>query len=182
MTVYKDNYRVETTRLPGWDYSSHGYYFITICTKRWQSCFGQIVAGVMVSSDLGRVARDCWAAIPVHFPGAAVDEFVVMPNHVHGIVIIQPNERPTQHGAFGPQSRNLASIIRGYKIGVTKYATGHGLSFQWQPRFYEHVIRSEKSLARIRNYIRMNPERWEFDEYRTASPDDRHPGPDQAFL
>ncbi len=91
MTTYKDKYRVGTARLPGWDYSSHGYYFLTICTKGHVHYFGDIVGGEMTLSDLGRVARDCWTAIPEHFPFALVDERVVTPNNVHGIVIIPPH-------------------------------------------------------------------------------------------
>jgi len=168
VTLYRNKYRVETARLPAWDYSSHGYYFVTICTKGKQYFFGDVLDATMVLSDLGRTACDCWAAIPEHFPLVTVDEFVVMPNHVHGIIIIRPDDRLPQSGAFGPQSRNLGSIVRGYKIGVKKYATEHGLSFDWQPRFYEHVIRDEESLGKIRNYIVTNPVRWEFDEYNIA--------------
>ena len=122
MTMYRNRYRVETTRLAGWDYSSHGYYFVTICTEGKQCSFGDVVDAAMVLSDLGRAAHDCWAAIPDHFPAVTLDEAVVMPNHVHGIVIIRPHEGPAQSSAFGPQARNLASIVRGYKIGVKKYA------------------------------------------------------------
>ena len=168
MAMYKDKYRVETTRLPGWDYSSHGYYFVTICTKGHVHYFGDIVGGEMTLSDVGRVACDCWAAIPAHFPFAVVDESVVMPNHVHGIVIIPPHERASQSGKFGSQSRNLGSIIRGYKVGVKKGAIERGLMFDWQPRFYEHVIRSGESLGKIRNYIVTNPQRWETDEYNVG--------------
>jgi putative transposase len=168
MTLYRKKYRVETTRLGAWDYSSHGYYFVTLCTKGHRCCLGNVVAGEMVLLDLGHAAQDCWIAIPDHFPFATVDESVVMPNHVHGIVIIRPDEQPSQSSGFGPQSRNLASIIRGYKIGVKKYATEHGLLFDWQPRFYEHIIRSEESLGKIRTYIVTNPAQWETDEYNVT--------------
>jgi putative transposase len=165
MAMYRNKYRVETTRLAGWDYSSPGHYFVTVCTKSHEEYFGEVVGQEMVLSDLGRVARECWIAIASHFPFAAADAFVVMPNHVHGIVVIT-SEGPLSAGnAFGPQSGNLAAVVRGYKVGVKKYATAHGRVFHWQPRFYEHVIRNEGALARIRNYIETNPQRWEFDEY-----------------
>jgi putative transposase len=165
MTRYRDKYRVETTRLSSWDYSSSGYYFVTICAKEKQYCFGEVSSGQMELSKLGRAAHDCWIAMPRHFPFAAVDLFVVMPNHVHAIVVIrQPDGRPREN-QFGPQSANLGSIVRGYKIGVKKYATQRGLSFAWQARFFEHVIRTEKALGRIRDYIVTNPQRWESDEY-----------------
>jgi putative transposase len=173
MTLYRKKYRVETVRLGAWDYSSPGYYFVTICTAGKHCWLGDIVGAKMVLSDLGRAARDCWVAIPDHFPFVTLEESIVMPNHVHGIITIGPDKRPAKNGKFGPQSRNLGSIIRGYKIGVKKYATEHGLAFEWQPRFYEHVIRSEESLAKIKNYIVTNPARWEFDEYRGSSHDER---------
>jgi putative transposase len=172
MALYRKKYRIETARLAAWDYSSPGYYFVTICTAGKHCWFGDIVDAEIVLSDLGRAARDCWAAIPGHFPLVALEESIIMPNHVHGIVVIQPGRCPSQNSEFGPQSRNLGSIIRGYKIGVKKYATEHGSVFEWQPRFYEHIIRSGESLARIRNYIATNPARWEFDEYH--SPSTRH--------
>ncbi len=171
MTVYRNKYRVETTRLPSWDYSSPGYYFVTICTKAQQCCFGRIVDGHMELSNLGRVAHDCWIAIPEHFAFAAVDQFVVMPNHVHAIVVISQLGGPPRRNQFGPQSGNLASIVRGYKIGVKKYATEQRLSFDWQPRFFEHIIRNETALGRIRGYVVTNPQRWEADEYNTSGGD-----------
>ena len=175
MAVYRDRYRVETTRLPSWDYSSPGYYFVTICTKGWQYAFCEIVGAEMVLSDLGKSANECWIDIPRHFLFVTTDEFVVMPNHVHGIIIIRPEDQLSRQSRFGPQSGNLASVIRGYKIGVKKHATTHRLAFQWQPRFYEHIIRSQESLTRIREYIVTNPQRWEFDEYNGREVDHRPP-------
>jgi len=168
IATYRDRYRVETTRLPSWDYTSPGYYFVTICTRGQQHTFGEIVGAEMILSDLGKAANECWIAIPAHFPLVTTDAFVVMPNHMHGIIIIRPEDQPSRENAFGSQSGNLGSIIRGYKIGVKKYATERGLPFQWQPRFYEHIIRSRESLTRIREYIATNPQRWALDEYNAA--------------
>ena len=127
----------------------------------------------MTPSPLGQSALDCWNEIPAHFPFVELGEFVVMPNHVHGIVVInKPVE--TQYFAslqngpknrFGPQSQNLASIVRGYKIGVTKFARQNGIPFVWQARYHDHVIRNASEYERISQYILDNPQKWEEDEY-----------------
>jgi len=140
---------------------------VTICTKDQKCYFGNIVNGKMMLSGIGLAAKGCWFEIPEHFPFTMTDEFVVMPNHVHGIVIINENSQQQKRNVFGPQPKNLPSIIRGYKIGVKKYATTHNLLFHWQSRFYEHIIRNEESLGKIRNYILSNPERWDLDKYNT---------------
>ncbi|MBI5141569.1 MAG: hypothetical protein HZA20_05170 [Nitrospirae bacterium] len=193
-TRYKNKYRIESTRLKGWDYGGNGYYFITICVKNRDCALGRVENGAMILSDIGEMAAQCWREIPSHFPFAGLDEFVVMPNHVHGIVVIDKplpvnvqthvetqnvaslrNERnrvvvvETQDFAslqnrFGSQSQNLASIIRGFKIGVKKWATINDIPFQWQSRFHDHIIRNEIELHKIREYIVSNPLNWETDE------------------
>ncbi|MEI6832242.1 MAG: transposase [Candidatus Omnitrophota bacterium] len=194
---YHNEYRVKSTRLDGWDYSSSGYYFITISVRDRINYFGRVMGGTVELSDLGRITKECWKNIPMHFPHVGLDEFVVMPSHVHGIIIINsnihvetqnfasPNPLPSmetqnlaslhpivsvntqnlasRNNKFGPQSKNLGSIIRGFKIGVKKWATMNNIDFQWQPGFYEHIIRNEKSLQSIRQYIIENPLKWEFD-------------------
>ena len=90
MTLYKDKYRIESTRLAGWDYSSPGYYFVTICVNKRECLFGGIINGEMVPNEFGRVVLDCWADLMNHYEGITLDEFVVMPNHIHGILIMLP--------------------------------------------------------------------------------------------
>jgi REP element-mobilizing transposase RayT len=173
MGLYKDKYRIDSTRLKDWDYSSDGHYFITICTRDKKCFFGDVEDGKVRLTSIGKVADGYWQEIPMHFPSVKLDEYVVMPNHVHGIIIITNDNVETQHFAslqskpnkFGSQSNNLASIIRGYKIGVKKWSTINGIYFAWQPRFYEHIIRNEESLEKIRKYILNNPIKWELDEY-----------------
>ncbi len=135
----------------------------------------------MQLSIIGEMAQKYWHEIPQHFPFVKLGEFVVMPNHVHGIIII---DKPTvdyttvmvetqnfaslpssQHrkNKFGPQSKNLASIVRGYKIGVTKNARQINPDFAWQPRFYDHIIRNQKSFFDISQYIINNPLNWTND-------------------
>ena len=123
-------------------------------------------------SELGRCAERCWLDIPNHFPFVVLHEFVVMPNHVHGILAIdKPVETQNlaslqgRQNRFGSQSQNLASIIRGYKIGVSKYAKNQGINFAWQARFHDHVIRSEENYLKIAEYIQTNPQRWLEDTY-----------------
>jgi putative transposase len=175
MKLYKNKFRVDSTRLKDWDYSSTVYYFVIICTKRHVCFFGEVVEGEMKLTSLGVVALKSWQEIPHHFPHVKLDAFVVMPNHIHGIVIIESDDQivETQNFAslqefqpnkFGPQSKNLASIIRGYKIGVKKWSTINKIPFAWQERFYDHIIRNEDDLNDIREYIVNNPLNWEKDE------------------
>lgn len=177
MSLYKNKYRIEPARMPSWDYGTNAAYFVTICTYQREEYFGNIKEGVMHLSALGKAAHNCWLAIPEHFAFVNLDVHVVMPNHLHGIFIInkqpagdtiiqvlQP-DKPTN--LFGPQSQNLASIIRGYKIGVTKEAKSKNAPFRWQSRFHEHVIRDHDAYLNIRNYILTNPENWEKDKFYT---------------
>ena len=88
MTLYKNKYRIKSTRLPNYDYSSNGYYFVTICTQKKFCYFGQIVKSQMQLSQVGKIAQKHWQEIPQHFDGVYIDEYVIMPNHVHGIIVI----------------------------------------------------------------------------------------------
>ncbi len=167
MSLFSNKYRIESARLPMWDYGSNSHYFVTICIRNRKHHFGRIVDGEMCLSALGEVAAACWQEIPIHFPFVKLEEYVVMPNHVHGIIII--DKLPLDAGAhenaplqeaititpnkFGPQSLNLGSIVRGFKIGVTKYGKTCNADFKWQPRFHEHIIRNEEEHLKIRNYI-----------------------------
>jgi len=164
--LFKNKYRIKTTRLPYWDYGGDGLYFITICTKNRECYFGDVIGGEMKLSNIGKMAQRFWLEIPKHFPFIELDEFKIMPNHLHGIIKIVETQNLAslrRGNKFGPQSKNLASIIRGFKIGVKKWATINNVNFDWQPRFYDHIIRDENDLNRIRKYIRENPARWEFD-------------------
>ncbi|HZH70215.1 MAG TPA: hypothetical protein VFD80_07190, partial [Flavobacteriaceae bacterium] len=152
---YKGKYRNDSTRLKNWDYGWNAPYFVTICTQNREHFFGKIMDGKMVLSKIGHSANLCWNEIPNHFPFVELGAHIIMPNHVHGIIIINKfndgRDEGTQNFAslhstghssidkpknqFGPQSKNLASIIRGFKIGVTKNARLVNPNFSWQPRF-----------------------------------------------
>jgi putative transposase len=110
---------------------------------------------------MGEIAYNNWLDIPNHFPFVELDAFIIMPNHIHGILFInKPDKTDWQVNKFGTQSMNLASIIRGYKTSVKTYSTTNGLEFSWQPRYHDHVIRNEKEYLNIVGYISNNPEEW----------------------
>ncbi len=214
MTKFKDKYRIESTRLPGWDYSAPGWYFVTICTDQRLLFFGEIVDGQMRLSPAGQIVAEEWLRTAQVRSNVVLDEWVIMPNHVHGIIVILPREsvavRAPQRDAAdagvpvetsrrdvstvqnrgvsttvpftpprqdepaqpiaGLRPHTLGAIINQIKSVCTKRIWASGATdFAWQPRFYDHIIRDEGSLARIRQYIRDNPERWERDRENAAN-------------
>jgi len=168
-------------RLKAFDYTQSGAYFVTVCTQGKNDLFGTIVDGQMQATEFGRVVGDCWQALPNHFPNVQLDAFIVMPNHIHGILIIDSPERarhavPLQSrvlessGKFAiPVSGALSTIIRSFKSAATKRINecGRGAASRaqkiWQRNYFEHVIRNDESLDKIREYILKNPFQWEFD-------------------
>lgn len=170
--MYIEKRRRKQIRLSGFDYSSNNCYFITICVKQKECLFGNVVNQKMVLSDAGLIANKCWQEIPLHYQNVILDEYVVMPNHIHGILVIDKNEsvgvqyiEPLHRNEFQKIiSGSIGAIVRGYKIGVTKWfrrnTDHHDL---WQRLFYDHIIRNERSLNFIREYIRNNPKNWESD-------------------
>lgn len=246
----------QSIRLKGYDYSQDGAYFLTICADNHACMFGDVMDGEMQLNDGGEFVKKCWDEIPEYYPFVRLDEYVVMPNHVHGVLFIDNamavgakdfspvygandewanNDRANNHsplptnrqingrankqinqcsdydmainqwlnddraykptnesiggsvnnanadvdGLFNPldksrpngTSKTIGAIVRGFKIGVTKwYRYGRGeKSFAptiivWQGNYYEHIIRNEEELNRIRYYIINNPEQWELDK------------------
>jgi putative transposase len=150
----------KSIRLPDDDYASAGAYFVTICTARRRLSFED--------ARIREVTLDCWLSIPRHFTAAAFDEFVIMPNHIHGIVILT-DDVAAQHAAqlrpnLAPSS--LGVVVRSFKAAVTKTLRGRNLWNErpfWQPNYYERVIRSEDELNRIREYVQYNPTAWLYD-------------------
>ncbi len=146
-------------------------YFITICTNKMINHFGKIFNDKVVLNKIGKYTEQCWIDIPNHFKIVELDEYVIMPNHIHGIIVInKDNNVETQNFAslpnkFGPQSKNLGSIIRGFKIGVTKYANKNNIPFKWQARYHDRIIRDEKELYNVKRYIIENPLKWHIDKY-----------------
>lgn len=170
--LFQDTYRIPSARLPGYDYGQSGAYFITICTHNRQPCFGTVVvpagdwdAAFVRPTVLGQRVLTGWASIPHFAPFATPGAFVLMPDHVHGLLLFDQQDSPgvlqAYQNHFGPQRHNLASVVRGFKSGVTTFARTHALPFAWQPRFHGRVVRSDDELTRIRHYILTNPARWE---------------------
>ena len=161
MTLYKNKYRIESTRLSKYDYTNCGFYYITICTKNKTPFLGQVINEKVLLSESGEITRKIWLEIPNHYKNIKLDKFIIMPNHIHGIIIIeylnnietchgmslQKNQIKLKTGKFAsPISGSLSMIINQFKSSVTRTCRKQGfISFEWQPGFYEHIIRSENS-------------------------------------
>lgn len=164
MSLYKNKYRVESARLKGWDYSSNGYYFLTICTKNRKHYFGEIVDSKMDLNAIGILTENFWKKIPEYSPYVSLDAFVIMPNHMHGILVIdEPHVETPKLGVSTNKhwkSGTIGVIINQFKRICTINARKINPDFAWQPRFYDHIIRDEESLENIQNYIHKNPQMW----------------------
>ena len=208
MKYNPDMHHRKSIRLKGYDYSQEGAYFVTICTQNRKCMFGEIKNGKMILNDGGAIVKKYWNEIPKHYPIVILDEFVVMPNHVHGMIIINrdnvganyyspknvgvndylPKNVGTNDNSpknittndnlsrnigandnsplrINGTSNSVGAIVRGFKIGVTKwFRTNSDDIVVWQKNYYEHIIRNEKSFNAIREYIINNPGNWEKDE------------------
>ncbi len=181
---------MESGRYKGYDYSLPGVYYFTICTKSKGHCFGEIINGRMTLSEIGYILKDEWLKTPViRFDmNLSIGDYIIMPDHFHAIITIGENKynagkndscdlirRDAMHRvstdsvnndfpgkikSFGPQSKNLSSIIRGFKSAVTIRARCIDPGFAWQPRFYDHIIRTNADHLRISIYIKNNPLKW----------------------
>ena len=164
-------------RLKDYDYSQAGAYYITIVSNQRAFLFGRIVNAEVQLSDCGRIADECWRAIPEHFPNLELDAYVIMPNHIHGILVIHENGMATnpspsagaRHASplrpHGVEPGSLGAIVGSFKSAVTK-RIGREIkpTSIWQRNYYEQVIRDERDLNRIRGYIQSNPANWEGDK------------------
>ncbi|MBN1930270.1 MAG: hypothetical protein JW786_01500 [Desulfobacterales bacterium] len=164
-------HRRRSIRLKGYDYSRAGFYFITICTQNRLCLFGKIDNGGMNLNDAGRIVEKCLSAIPDHYPHAKLRECIIMPNHVHFIVEITvgANNYSPLHSSSIPihgTSKTIGSIVRGFKIGVTKwFREKTDIYTVWQRNYYEHIIRGEQSYLKLSKYIINNPKLWQNDQY-----------------
>lgn len=221
---FKQKYRIKSARHPDWDYANFGAYFVTICTHNRKCYFGEIIDGLMILSEIGKIVETEWLKTFEMRPdmNLQMGEYVIMPNHFHAIIIIGQNEyntkrggdsrdddggdgtrggsrddggddggdgsrrdamhcvstpQPTSHptpqpasqpttNKFGPQSKNLASIIRGFKIGVTKNVHKIHPDFAWQSRFHDRIIRNNHEFENVRAYIYNNPQNWAKDNLK----------------
>lgn len=185
MAKFNNKYKIETARLKNWDYSQRGVYYITICTSSREHFFGEIENNEIILSEIGTIVEQEWIKTPEirRDMNLELGEFVIMPNHFHAIIFIGNNEfnsnigRDAMHrvstdktddiykNEFGPQSKNLSSIIRGFKSAVTIQAKRINPDFGWQSRFYDHIIRNPKAYDNISQYIIENPKKWIDDEF-----------------
>lgn len=161
---YLNKYRIPSARLQSWNYSNNGAYFITICTKNRNHYFGKILNGEMQLSEIGKLALQYWLEIPNHFHSVELGNFVVMPNHVHGILIIDSN-LPVETGHCPVSVSTISTMIGSYKSIVTKTSRKINADFGWQTRFHDHIIRNSESYNRIENYIENNPMKWKEDTF-----------------
>lgn len=176
VSIYARNRK--SIRLKNYDYSSSGGYFITICTCNRKHLFGKIIDGKMILNDGGKIAQQYWLEIPKHFPNAGLDEFIIMPNHVHGIIMIHNHVRANYYSPakFKSPSKTIGSIIRGFKIAVTKwFRFNSNVYIVWQRNYYEHIIRNENELNKIREYIVNNPLQWQYDRENPRRANDYSP-------
>lgn len=196
MEKYKNTYRIPSARLQSWNYGWNGAYFITICTKNRTPYFGEMSDGKMQLSHIGILADVFWVEIKNHSKNIELGKFVVMPNHVHGILVIDKSdgnnddddddgrdkaclvstetkmgtEKSIGQERFQNQGKNtISSIVGAYKSAVTKHAHRLGYEFSWQSRFHDHIIRHEKSFHQITEYIINNPANWEQDQFHTGN-------------
>jgi REP element-mobilizing transposase RayT len=181
----------KSIRLSNWDYSSEGIYFITICCFENKMFFGEIIDKKMILNELGKMASLFWKKIHEHFSHVYPDEYVIMPNHIHGILILDYSGVRTRHGVSlqsnigddvgpchgmahqgnginkfsKPVKNSVSVIVNQYKSTLKRWCNKNGyVSFQWQSRFYDKIIWDENSVDEVRCYIRDNPRNWEKDE------------------
>jgi len=160
-------------RLKEYDYSQPGAYFVTVCTWRRENLFGEVLDGEVRLNERGRIVDECWNEIPEHFPQVELDTFVVMPNHIHGIIVIKGNDDVgvgATHASplrkkSGPTPKSLGAMVGSFKSAVARrIQVKFGGTGIWQRNYYEHIIRDEKEWDLIRRYIESNPDNWEQDE------------------
>jgi len=176
MTYDPDRHHRRSIRLKDYDYTRPGAYFVTICTYRRECILGKIVNGEMRMNEYGEVVRRCWADLPGHYTNAMLDAFVIMPNHIHGIIVLTdvvgaglqtcPYKSPSEAPIKSQKCHALPEIVRGFKTfsarRVNERRGGPGIRL-WQRNYYEHIIRNEKEWLSIQEYIQHNPVKWEED-------------------
>ncbi|MCX6742823.1 MAG: transposase, partial [Candidatus Parcubacteria bacterium] len=166
---FKNKYRINSLRLQDWDYSWPGLYFVTICTHGKVCCLGNIKNDNVFLSEIGKIIFGCWLEIPKHFNNTILDDWIIMPNHLHGIIVIKDNDFDAGHcrdrvypvsteRKFGQvKSKSLSTIINNFKGAVTRNCNKNNLNFQWQKNYYEHIIKTDEDYSRIQEYSAQNP-------------------------
>jgi len=193
MRFNPDAHRRRSIRLGGYDYSRPGAYFVTVCAHGRECRLGEIAGGEVRLNDAGEMVQRTWEELPSKYPGVEIDSFVVMPNHVHGIIVLTdpvgagPRARPACPGlparpvegrprGASPTRFSLADVVHRFKsLTTARYRSGVARlgwppfpARLWQRNYYDRIIRGEEELAKIREYIAANPVQWAEDE--------NHPG------
>ena len=164
----------KSIRLTGYDYSRPGAYFVTICVKDHTNLFGSIEKAVMRENEFGKIVRECWNDLPNHYSSVKLDTFVIMPNHIHGIIVILDDDHVDVVAGLKPATtpaptnkikrHGLSEIIRALKTfsarRINEIRESSGVPI-WQRNYYEHIVRTESALHQIRKYIEENPVNWQ---------------------
>ena len=158
----------KSIRLKGYDYSQAGYYFVTAAALNMQCIFGEIIGDEMRLSRFGEVVKEEWLRSAEKRREIELDQFVVMPNHIHGIIIIKRAQHavPVRESFGRPAAGSLPTIMRAFKAATAKTINelrGTPGKAVWHRNYYEHIIRDDKDLDRIREYIFYNPSQWNED-------------------
>ena len=182
MKYNRDIHHRRSLRLKGYGYSNPGAYFVTICTWGRECYLSNIIDKKIALSNAGKITLSCLKEIPEHFNNVSLDEYIIMPNHIHVIFVIDDatdyrsrgliNQTPTNNNWILMKNphQTLGKIIRYFKAKSSRYTRKDGLNyFQWQRNYYERIIRNEKELKEIRQYIRNNPLQWILDEENPAN-------------
>ena len=151
-------------RLPKYDYSQPGYYFVTICTHDRQLLLGQLIGGEMRLSQCGEVVVSQWGKLTDHYPNVSTDAFVVMPNHVHGVIVL--TDARADLGSAPTDRHPLSEVVRSFKAFSTREINVLKVGIEtpvWQRSYHKRVVRSERELEAVREYIMFNPEHWDMD-------------------
>ena len=184
MTYNPEKHHRRSIRLKNYDYSQRGAYFITLCAKNRECLFGDIQNSTMILNEYGKIVEQCWMGLPDHYDNVKLDEYVIMPNHFHGIIWITDDARTDDNNVVGAihesplhesplqiQQRRkmlLPKIIGRFKMNSAKQINiirNAPCIPVWQRNYYEHIIRDDESFYRISEYIINNPEKWQEDDY-----------------
>lgn len=164
---YRNTYNVRSDRKPRYDYASRGWYFITICTKTGIQYFGKFIqpthstSSTFHATEIGRIAEEYWHEIPNHYPFVKIDAFVLMPDHLHGLIFIDtPEDKPYTPNIYRCQKQNLGTVIGSYKSSVKRFANKNNIPFDWHSGYYDRIVEDIQALDPIRKYIRNNPAKW----------------------
>ena len=165
----------QSIRLKEYDYSQAGAYFVTLCTLNRKCLFGSITESKMILNTVGRIVADSWIWLSEQYDYVTLDESIVMPNHLHGIIVIEDQRHPTAGGSRAAPTierrKSLGELVGAFKTISTKKLNRMRLTQGtrlWQRNYYEHVIRNDEEMNRVREYISYNPQKWELSRDNPA--------------